>query len=62
MGLWAIPTMTAGHLLLAAGFTVYILIGTRYEERDLAQFLGDQYRAYQQQVPKLIPWRGRAEK
>jgi Fe-S cluster assembly iron-binding protein IscA len=27
--------MTAGHLLLAAGLSVYILIALRYEERDL---------------------------
>ena len=55
MGVWAIPLMTVGHLLLATGFTVYILIGTWYEERDLLRFLGEQYRDYQQRVPKLIP-------
>lgn len=57
MGVWAIPVMTAGHLLLAAGFSVYILIGTWYEERDLVRMLGEKYSAYQQQVPKLFPWR-----
>ena len=62
MGVWAIPVMTAGHLLLAVGFTVYILIGTWYEERDLVKFLGKKYQAYQKGVPKLIPWRGRADK
>jgi protein-S-isoprenylcysteine O-methyltransferase Ste14 len=62
MGVWAIPVMTAGHLLLAAGFTVYILIGTSYEERDLVHFLGEQYRDYQNRVPKLFPWRGRGDR
>lgn len=62
MGVWAIPVMTAGHLLLAVGFTIYILIGTWYEERDLVKMIGDKYRTYQQQVPKLFPWRGRRDR
>jgi methanethiol S-methyltransferase len=55
MGVWAIPVMTAGHLLLAVGFSVYILIGTAYEERDLVRHLGERYREYQHCVPKLLP-------
>ena len=56
MGVWAIPTMTYGHLLLACGLTIYILIGTWFEERDLVKMLGEKYREYQRAVPKLIPW------
>ncbi|MCA9296023.1 MAG: isoprenylcysteine carboxylmethyltransferase family protein [Phycisphaerales bacterium] len=52
---WATPTMTAGHLLFAGLCTVYILIGTRFEERDLVAALGDQYRHYQAAVPALVP-------
>jgi protein-S-isoprenylcysteine O-methyltransferase Ste14 len=62
MGVWAIPTMTWGHLLLACGFTAYILVGTWFEERDLVRMLGEKYREYQRAVPKLIPWLGRTEK
>jgi protein-S-isoprenylcysteine O-methyltransferase Ste14 len=62
LGVWAIPTMTAGHLLLAIGLSVYILIGTWYEERDMVGFLGERYREYQHSVPKLLPWRLRAGK
>jgi protein-S-isoprenylcysteine O-methyltransferase Ste14 len=40
LGLWATPKMTAGHLLLAAGFSVYLLIGLYFEERDLARRFG----------------------
>ena len=29
MGVWITPVMTVGHLLLAAGLTVYVLIGMR---------------------------------
>jgi len=55
LGLWATPTMSAGHLLLAAGMTVYILIGLYFEERDLVRAFGARYAAYREQVPKLVP-------
>ncbi len=32
----------------------YILIGVRYEERDLERFLGEDYRR-RQRVPMLVP-------
>lgn len=31
---WATARMTAGHVLLAIGFTLYVLIALRSEERD----------------------------
>lgn len=52
---WATPVMTVGHLLLAAGFTGYILIAIRIEERDLVEFHGRAYLRYQERVPKLVP-------
>ncbi len=59
LGVWSIPTMTQGHLLLALGLTAYILIGIGFEERDLVRYLGMPYRKYQQTVPRLFPWRRR---
>jgi len=52
---WAAPTMTAGHLLLAATATGYILVGVALEEHDLIQGLGETYAAYRARVPALIP-------
>jgi protein-S-isoprenylcysteine O-methyltransferase Ste14 len=46
IGIWSTPLMTAGHLLLSVGMTLYLLIGIRYEKRDLAAAFGDRYLAY----------------
>lgn len=56
---WATPQMTVGHLIFAAGLTLYIVVGTRLEEKDLIATFGDDYRDYRSRVPKLIPrlWR-----
>ena len=52
---WAVPTMTAGHLMFAAVATGYILAGIAFEEHDLRQSLGETYAAYRARVPALIP-------
>ncbi|MFO0963983.1 MAG: NnrU family protein [Gemmataceae bacterium] len=51
---WAAPTMTAAHLLFAAGTTAYILLAIRWEERDLVASLPG-YAAYRRRVPMLLP-------
>lgn len=43
LGLWMTPLMTVGHALIAASFTIYILIARRYEERDLRRRFGARY-------------------
>jgi protein-S-isoprenylcysteine O-methyltransferase Ste14 len=55
IGFWATPHMTVGHLLLAGLITAYVLFGTRVEERDLVQMLGDDYLAYRQRTPRFVP-------
>jgi protein-S-isoprenylcysteine O-methyltransferase Ste14 len=55
VGFWATPDMSASRLVLAAAFSLYIVLGIRVEERDLAAERGDDYRRYQQRVPRLLP-------
>jgi protein-S-isoprenylcysteine O-methyltransferase Ste14 len=55
IAMWATPRMTAGHLLLAAAFTAYILVGIWFEERDLVAQFGERYRLYRQQAGMLFP-------
>lgn len=55
IALWSVPTMTAGSLLLALGLTTYILVGIHYEEHDLEESLGADYRDYRQHTPMLVP-------
>jgi protein-S-isoprenylcysteine O-methyltransferase Ste14 len=54
---WAAPTMTAGRLVLAAAFTLYIVLAVIVEERDLVAVHGGAYRRYQRRVPKFLPLR-----
>jgi protein-S-isoprenylcysteine O-methyltransferase Ste14 len=56
---WGTPTMTLGHLVFAIGMSAYILIGVRYEERDLVQLLGEDYAKYRELVPMFIPRPGK---
>lgn len=55
LAFWATPAMSAGHLLFAAGMTVYILIAIRYEERDLVGAFGRDYEKYRREVGMLAP-------
>jgi len=55
LAFFATPQMTAGHLLLAAGMTVYILIAIRYEERDLVGLFGERYERYRGEAGMLTP-------
>lgn len=56
--IWLTPQMTVNQLALFAVLSIYLYVGTFFEERRLVNEFGDDYRAYQRQVPRLIPWRG----
>ena len=59
LAFWAAPQMTVGHLLLAAGVSIYMLIAIPYEERDLTDVFGEEYRRYRSGVGMLVPRFGR---
>jgi protein-S-isoprenylcysteine O-methyltransferase Ste14 len=58
--IWAGPDLTADRLLFNVLWTAWIVLGSRWEERDLVVVFGDAYRRYQETVPMLLPWRGPA--
>jgi methanethiol S-methyltransferase len=54
---WAIPSYTTNHLLYAALWTIFIIIGTAFEEAGLnkSTAFGKQYAKYSTQVSAFIP-------
>jgi len=55
--IWSCPDLTADRLLFNGLWTIWIVIGSILEERDLVSEFGDLYREYQRKVPMLIPRR-----
>ncbi|WP_297527783.1 hypothetical protein [Thiohalobacter sp.] len=51
--------MHAGLLVTALVLTLYLLLGSRLEERRLEAELGRAYADYRRRVPGLLPWPGR---
>ena len=55
IALWAVPVMTVGRLLFNLLMSSYVFVGLYFEERNLSDELGDEYRRYQQTTPAVIP-------
>jgi protein-S-isoprenylcysteine O-methyltransferase Ste14 len=54
--IWTPVSLTTDRLVFNIIWTVWIIIGTILEERDLAEVFGEEYRHYQRTVPMLIPY------
>lgn len=52
---WSCPILTTDRLLFNILWTIWVIVGTILEERDLVDDFGDAYRAYQVNVPMLLP-------
>jgi protein-S-isoprenylcysteine O-methyltransferase Ste14 len=57
--IWLAPVMTTSLLALNFSLSIYIYIGSIFEERKLLRLYGQPYVEYQRSVPRLIPrpWR-----
>ena len=60
IGIWATPSMSLTQVGLSLGFTVYIVVGLWFEERDLVTEHGDTYRRYRERTGSVIPRLGRS--
>jgi len=55
LGMWVTPTMTAGQLVFAIGFSLYIVVGVFFEERSLLAQWGARYDDYCDRVGTIVP-------
>ena len=55
MTFWFTPQMSVGHLLFASVASAYILVAVLFEESDLLEMLGDDYRRWRERTPAFIP-------
>ncbi|MHB9098640.1 MAG: methyltransferase family protein [Syntrophales bacterium] len=55
--IWSFPDVSLDRLLFNVLWTLWIVLGTYLEEKDLVAEFGEKYRHYQKTVPMLFPWR-----
>jgi protein-S-isoprenylcysteine O-methyltransferase Ste14 len=55
--IWSCPVLTLDRLIFNIMWTIWIVIGTYLEDRDLHREFGSQYREYSSRVAMLIPYR-----
>ncbi len=57
IAIWTAPVLTADRLLFNVLWTIWIVIGAFFEEKDLIEEFGDDYIEYLKKVPMLLPIR-----
>jgi protein-S-isoprenylcysteine O-methyltransferase Ste14 len=55
--IWAYPVLTLDRLIFNIMWSIWIIIGTFLEDRDLHREFGISYREYSSKIPMLIPYR-----
>jgi methanethiol S-methyltransferase len=55
--IWSFPDVSLDRLLFNVLWTLWVVIGTYLEEKDLVAEFGEKYIHYQKTVPMLFPWR-----
>jgi len=53
--IWSCPMLSADRLFFNISWTIWIVVGAMWEEKDLVTYFGDQYITYQDQVPMILP-------
>jgi protein-S-isoprenylcysteine O-methyltransferase Ste14 len=53
--IWSCPDISIDRLLFNILWTVWVVVGTALEERDLVEGFGEGYLDYQRKVPMLLP-------
>ncbi len=56
--IWSCPDVNSDRLLFNVLWTLWVVLGSYLEEKDLVAEFGERYRQYQKTVPMLLPWRG----
>lgn len=55
--LMASPIMTYNLLFIIVCVALYFWIGSIFEERNLVKRFGSDYKTYQKEIPRFIPWK-----
>ncbi len=58
MLIWSCPDVNSDRLLFNVLWTLWVVLGSYLEEKDLVAEFGEKYLQYQKTVPMLLPWRG----
>ncbi len=56
--IWSCPVVHSDRLLFNVLWTLWVVLGSYLEEKDLVVEFGEEYRQRKKTVPMLLPWRG----
>lgn len=56
MLIWPVMTMSEGYFGFCIGATIYLAVGSLYEERRMVGYFGEEYIQYRSRVPWMLPF------